>query len=87
MITPIELFAFIAIAFAIHFLKIAARDMFNEKGKSNLEKYPSVEEVDSFVEIPIELMISDLDKEKKKNLDELKEKIKKFKERNRFYKI
>lgn len=87
MISLVEIFAFVAIGLALNFLRIAVRDLFAKRKKSILESSPAMEDVDSFVEIPVEQMSLHWDNDKSSDVEELKQKIERFKERNRFYKI
>lgn len=87
MISTIEIFGIISIGFALNVLRIAAKGIVKNIENQNWENIPPKEEIESFVEIPIEHLVSNIDTKKGQNLEELKEKIKKFKERNRFYTI
>lgn len=87
MISIVELFGFISIAFAIIAIRVYLKDQNKIKESSISSSSQSDEEQESFVDIPIELLENSFDDDTSGNLQKLKDKIESFKERNRFYNL
>ena len=85
MLLSSEIFGIIAIGFALYFLRIIISDKNETFPDIDLDYSDHQEELESFVEIPMDSFITNLELDDGNNLDNLKEKINKFKERNRFY--
>ena len=87
MISIVELFGFISILFAIIAIRVYVKDQSKIKEPSSVAFAHSDEKIEPFVEIPLEQIHVSLNDAESGNLDELKDKIESFKERNRFYNL
>ncbi len=87
MISLVELFGLISIAFGINAIRIAIKDQNKSQEISNWSFAHSDDQLEAFVDIPMELLEKAVDQTNGGDVDELKDKIESFKDRNRFYNL
>ncbi len=87
MISLVEIFGIIAIGFALYFIRMIVKNQNTKADDRAMDFIPSEDKTESFVDIPMEQITARIDYEEAHQLEELKEKIRRFKDRNRFYNL
>lgn len=87
MLLSSEVLGIIAIGFALYFLRIIIKGKHKIVKNISLDWSDHQEKFEPFIDIPMDDLTKKLDFRENENLDDLKKKIEKFKERNKFYSI